>query len=237
MTGPVIAFIFARGGSKGVPRKNIRDLGGKPLIAHSIGTALQSKLIERVIVSTDDEEIASIARHYGADVPFMRPGELAGDRSSELLAWKHAILTLQAKGQALGTFVSIPATSPLRIVEDVDACIAMLGRGDADLVLTVTPARRHPMYNMVVFDSEGLVRIATPPPSTIHARQDAIPIYDVDTVAYAARPEYILSTDSLLGGRTRAVIVPEERSIDIDTELDFVIADFLYRRRLKENIP
>ncbi len=235
--GPVVAFIFARGGSKGVPRKNIRDFAGKPLIAHSIAVAKQSRLIERIVVSTEDEEIAAIARQYGAEAPFLRPAELAGDRSSEFLAWKHAIFSLRSAGQSVGTFVSVPATSPLRIPDDLDRCIRKLHESEADLVLTVTPARRHPMYNMVVFDNEGLVRIATPPPATIHTRQEAPAVFDVDTVAYAARPDFILEAETLLGGRTTAVVVPEERSIDIDTELDFAVAEFLFLRRQKEQNP
>ena len=134
----VVAGIFARGGSKGVPRKNIRLIAGKPLIAYAIETARNSALIGRVIVSTDDREIAEVAVKYGAEVPFLRPPELAQDDSPEWLAWQHTVRKLH--GDTDGTpkwdvFVSVPATSPLRKVEDVDACIGALLAGDADVAI------------------------------------------------------------------------------------------------------
>ena len=234
MTKPVVAFIFARGGSKGVPRKNIRSFAGKPLIAHAIATARESALVDRVVVSTEDEEIAATAREYGAETPFLRPAELAGDRSPEILAWKHAIVSIREAGGEVGTFVSVPTTSPLRKVDDIDACIRKIAEPGTDLVLTVSPARRHPMYNMVVLDETSCVSIVMPPPAVIHARQDAPAVYDVATVAYAARPAFVLETMALLGGCTRAVVVPEERAIDIDTETDFAVAEFLFQRRRQE---
>jgi CMP-N-acetylneuraminic acid synthetase len=228
---PVIAFIFARGGSKGLPRKNVLPFAGKPLIAHAIQTARASELVDRVVVSTEDYEIAAIARDWGAEVPFVRPAALAADNASEFLAWKHAISAVQGAGDQVGTFVSLPATSPLRNVDDVNGTILRLYEGDADLILTVSPARRHPMYNMVILDEEGFVRIATPPPANLHRRQDAPPMYDVGTVAYAARPAFILTAPSLLAGRTKVYVVPPERAIDIDDELDFAMAEFLFKRR------
>ena len=115
----IVAVIFARGGSKGVMRKNIRPLAGKPLIAYAIEVARASRWIDQVVVSTDDPEIAAVAQHYGAEVPFMRPSELARDDSPEWLAWRHAIRTLGAgQGRAIDVFVCVPATSPLRAVEE-----------------------------------------------------------------------------------------------------------------------
>ena len=125
----IIGCIFARGGSKGVPRKNVRPLAGRPLIAYAIETALASRWIGRVVVSTDDAEIAAIARQYGAEVPFMRPAELARDDSPEWLAWQHAIRSL---GE-MDALVSVPPTSPLRTVDDVDGCIQVLLESDADV--------------------------------------------------------------------------------------------------------
>ena len=231
MSNPVVAFVFARGGSKGVPRKNIRPFMGEPLIARAIRTAQESVVIDRVVVSTDDEEIADVARRYGAEVPFLRPSELAADDSSEFLAWKHAIAAVRAAGQEMDVFVSVPCTSPLRSVDDVDACIRTLQAGGADLVLTVTPARRHPMFNMVTIGEDGLVRIVNPPASPIRCRQDAPPVFDVCTVAYAATPSFVLGARDLLGGRTRAVVVPPERSLDIDTEFDFFLAEIVAKHK------
>ena len=225
----VVGFIFARGGSKGVPRKNTRPLAGKPLIAYAIETALASDLIDRVIVSTDDARIAGVAQQYGAEVPFMRPAELAQDNSPEWLAWQHAIRTLEATEDVpkMDAFVCIPATSPLRAVEDVDACIRALLESDADLVITVKPAERNPYYNMVMLDEAGYARLVIPPEQTIHQRQAAPAVYDMTTVAYAARPEFVLNADSIFEGKVKVVIVPPERALDIDTELDFKFAEFL----------
>lgn len=227
----VVAIIPARGGSKGVPRKNIRPLAGKPLIAYAIETARASRLIDRVIVSTDDAEIAEIARRHGAEVPFMRPAELAQDDSPEWLTWRHAVQMLRAvEGDATGAFVCVSPTSPLRAVEDVEACLRLLLNSDADLVLTVRPAERNPYFNMVVLDEAGRARVVIRPERPIFRRQDAPPVYDITTVAYAFRPEFVLRADSELEGETRAVVVPAERALDIDTELDFRFAEFLMSR-------
>lgn len=225
----VVGFIFARGGSKGVPRKNIRPVAHKPLIAYAIETALASVLINRVVVSTDDAEIAGVAQQYGAEVPFMRPAGLAHDDSPEWLAWQHAILTLEAtEGEPkMDVFVSIPPTSPLRAVEDVDACIRTLLESDADLVITVKPAERNPYFNMIVMDEAGYAQLVIPPNETIHQRQAAPLVYDMTTVAYAARPEFLLNANSMFEGKVKAVVVPTERALDIDTELDFKFAEFL----------
>jgi len=226
--GSVVALIPARGGSKGVPRKNIRPLAGKPLIAYAIQTARASHLIERVIVSTDDAEIAEVARQYGAEVPFMRPSELARDDSPEWLTWRHAVRTLQDEGDAsIEVVVCVSPTSPLRAVEDVEACIRLLRNSDADLVMTVRPAERNPFFNMVVLDEDGCARVVIRPERPIHRRQDAPPVYDITTVAYAFRPEFVLSAGSEAEGKVRAVVVPPERALDIDTELDFKFAEFL----------
>lgn len=227
--GSSVAVIPARGGSKGVPRKNIRLLAGKPLIAYAIETALASKLIDRVVVSTDDAEIAHIAQQYGAEVPFMRPPELARDDSPEWLTWQHAIRTLEAAegSSRMKMFVCVSPTSPLRAVEDVDACIRTLLKTDADLVVTVRPAERNPYFNMVVLNDEGYARLVIPPKGNIYRRQDAPRVYDMTTVAYAARPEFILNARSMFEGKVKAVVVSAERALDIDTELDFKFAEFL----------
>ena len=229
-----VGAVFARGGSKGVPRKNIRLLAGKPLLAYAIETALASTLIDRVIVSTDDREIAEVARQYGADVPFMRPQELAADDSPEWLAWQHAIRTLQmAEGEPqMEVFVCVPPTSPLRAVEDVDACIRMLLESDADLVVTVKPAERNPYFNMVTLDPANYARIVIPPDKTIYHRQAAPPVFDMTTVAFATRPDFVLGANSIFDGKVKAVTVPAERAIDIDTELDFKFAELLLARPL-----
>lgn len=226
------AFIFARGGSKGIPRKNIRLLAGKPLIAYAIEMAHQSTLIDRVFVSTDDDEIMKVALSYRAEVPFRRPQELALDTSPEWLAWQHAIRKMEARRDIakMDIFVSIPPTSPLRSVEDVDRCIRMLKESDADIVITVRKASRHPSFNMIALDENDYARLAMPSDRNIFRRQAASALYDVTTVAYAGRPEFILNAGGIFEGKVRAVVIPEERAVDIDTDLDFAFAEFLLTR-------
>jgi CMP-N-acetylneuraminic acid synthetase len=225
----VVALIPARGGSKGVPRKNIRQLAGKPLIAYSIQTALESKLIERVVVSTEDIEIAEVARRWGAEVPFMRPRELATDDSPEWLTWQHAIQSLNGAddGFKVEMLVCVSPTSPLRNVEDVEACIRTLQESDADLVISTRAADRNPYYNMVAIDDNGYARLAVEPSERFHRRQDAPQLFDITTVAYAARPDFIMRATGIFDGKVKAVLVPSERAVDIDTELEFSFAEYL----------
>lgn len=220
----VVAFIFARGGSKGLPGKNIRPLGGIPLLARSIQVARQLPAVTRVIVSTDAEEIAAVAREYGAEV-IQRPAALAGDTASEWLAWQHAIRTLEARGEHFEVFLSLPATSPLRAAEDVQHCLDALDAG-TDVVITVTPATRNPYFNMVVREPDGSSHVVCASTGVVR-RQDAPPIYDITTVAYVTRPAFVLGHERLFDGRVKSVIVPRERAVDIDDIYDFKMAEFM----------
>ncbi len=221
-----VCFIFARGGSKGLPQKNIRPLGGKPLIAHSIDMARANSRLMTVIVSTDDPAIAEIACAHGAEVPFMRPPELATDTAPEALAWRHAVEWYQRERGEFDIFLSLPTTSPFRQQADVDACLDMLvGDPAADGVITVRDAERSPYFNMVTLDSEGYAGLVIHPPGTVSRRQDAPVVYDVTTVAYAVRPAFILGGARLFDGRLRVVRVPAERALDIDTPYDFMLAE------------
>jgi CMP-N-acetylneuraminic acid synthetase len=227
-----VAFIFARAGSKGLPGKNVRLFGGKPLIAWSIQHALAVKRIKRVIVSTDSEDIASVARQYGAEVPFIRPEELAQDSSSEWLAWRHALnYLLETTGSLPDVMVSVPTTAPLRFSLDIENCLDKYDSGDADMVITVTDAHRSPFFNMVKESSDGSVALVVPTQSFIVRRQDAPPVYDMATVCYVVNPEFVMSHNSMFEGRVKAVHVPSERAIDIDTILDFQIAESILNIR------
>jgi CMP-N-acetylneuraminic acid synthetase len=227
-----IGFIFARGGSKGVPGKNIKLLAGKPLIAYAIETGLACKNLETVIVSTDDEEIARVAREYSAEVPFMRPAELATDTSSEWLAWQHAIKQVQMARGEFDVFVSMPVTSPFRDVSDVQACIDTLNGDPAtDIVITTREAERSPYFNMVKLDAACYASVVIQPENAVVRRQDVPAVYDVTTVAYAARPEYILRASRLFEGKVKTVVVPAERALDIDTPYDFMLAECIAQMR------
>ncbi|MBW2738314.1 MAG: acylneuraminate cytidylyltransferase family protein [Deltaproteobacteria bacterium] len=231
----IVGFIFARVGSQGVPGKNIRFLADKPLIAYAIETAFQSQFIDRVVVSTDDEKIARVAQDFGAEVPFVRPKELAQNNSPEWLAWQHAIRTLkeQDNGRELDVFVSIPPTAPLRSVEDVDNAIQTFLESDADIVITAKKASRHPSFNMITLDEQNCAKLVLPLDKQIIRRQDTPPVYDMTTVAYVASPKFIMESNAVFEGRVKAVLIPEERALDIDTELDFQFAEYLMTNRMK----
>ena len=225
------AFIFARGGSKGVLNKNIKILNGKPLIAHSIDQALAVNGIDRVIVSTDSEEIAKIAIEHGAEIPFIRPKELALDSSPEWLSWKHVLEFLLSKeGQIPKVFVSVPTTSPLRASSDIQKCIEEFYKGDVESVITVTESSRSPYFNMVKLLEDEYVEIAIKPEKEISRRQDAPKLYDMTTVAYVVSSDFILKSNSIFDGRIRKVTIPEERALDIDTILDFQIAQSIMEK-------
>jgi CMP-N-acetylneuraminic acid synthetase len=231
-----VAFIFARGGSKGLPRKNTRPLRGKPLIAWSIEHALVVDRISRVIVSTDSEEIATISRQYGAEVPFLRPAELATDESPEWNSWKHALKYLEeSSGTMPEIMVSIPAVAPLRSAIDIDNCLDEYAKGFSDIVITVTDAHRSPYFNIVKTNLDGSYGLVDSSFSSVNRRQDAPIVYDMTTVCYVANSEFVMSHESIFEGRVGAVHVPTERAIDIDTQLDFHIAEYLLSQREQKN--
>jgi CMP-N-acetylneuraminic acid synthetase len=228
------AFIFARGGSKGLPGKNIIQFGGKPLIAWSIEQALAVQGIERVIVSTDSVEIADIAKRYGADVPFMRPAELSSDESPEWLAWRHALnYVLKSSGALPDVMVSVPVTAPLRLPSDIKNCIHEYKKNKVDAVISVSDANRSPYFNMVQINQDGYIELVNPPQSPIVRRQDVPVVYNMTTVCYVLRSEFVMTHNSVFEGRVKAVHVPAERAIDIDTLLDLQIAQSLLKIREK----
>ena len=224
MTQRTFAFIFARGGSKGLPGKNIKELGGIPLLAHGIRLAQAMDRVELVLVSTDDAQIAAVATQFGADV-IDRPADLATDTASEWMAWQHAIEHVRALGLNFDIFLSLPATSPLRNEQDVCNCLDAL-QADTDVVITVTPSARSPYFNMVSTDAAGLAHVVLGT-AEFKRRQDVPPVYDITTVAYVARPDFILTHERLFEGRVRPVVIPKERSVDIDDEFDFKLAQVL----------
>ena len=226
-----LGVTFARGGSKGLPGKNIKPLAGVPLLGRAIEAAQACKSIERHIVSTDDEAIAAVARAYGAEVPFMRPSDLASDTAPELLSWVHALRTLGEEGYVPDVIVSVPATSPLRLPKDIDRVVEKLLSTDADMAIAVTRSERSPYFNMVNVDQDDRVKVVVE--GAYARRQDAPAVFDITTVAYAARPTYVLKTPHLYQGDVRCVEVDAETAVDIDTELDFAFAEFLIERRSK----
>ena len=228
----ITAWIFAREGSRGVVGKNIKPFHGKPLIAWSIEQAITVSRVSRVCVSTDSKEIATISEKFGAHVPFLRPKHLATDNSPELLSWRHALSYMKEQdGKFPDIFLSMPTTAPLRRIEDVELCIEKFNVGDADAVVTVTSSHRNPYFNMVKVDEYGQAEIVNAQKTNIARRQDAPDVFDIATVAYVASPKFVMTTDQLFDGKVKVVQIPVESAIDIDTPLDFELAEYLFRKR------
>lgn len=185
-----------------------------------------------MIVSTDSEDIANLARKYGAETPFIRPPELAEDNTPEWLAWRHALNYLtQENGKLPELMVSLPPTSPLRMPIDIEKCLDEYENGDADAIVTITEAHRNPYYNMVKEEEDGTVGLVISPEKSLSRRQDSPIVYDLTTVCYVLNPKFVMNCTALFEGRVKAVHVPKERAIDIDTLLDFQIAECLLNIR------
>jgi len=225
MQNNLTAFIFARGGSKGVKNKNIREVAGKPLIAHAICTALESTCIAKVVVSTDSEKIANTAATWGAEI-LGRPASLAGDKAPEIEAWRHAIRCYEKELVSQdNVFISIPATSPLKNTEDINAAIEKYHANDFDLVLGVSPAKTNPQLTLVTLESEKIQLLGSG--QGIYRRQDVIPMFNIIGGVYVSNSDYLMSAESIVNDNTGYILIPEERALDIDSEFDLHLADLL----------
>ncbi|MBL8629836.1 MAG: acylneuraminate cytidylyltransferase family protein [Rhodospirillaceae bacterium] len=228
----VIAVIPARGGSKGVPRKNIRPLLGKPLIAWTIDAALAANSVSRVIVSTDDHEIAVIARACGAEVPFMRPDEFAQDDTPDMPVLKHALEFLTVKENHDCAMVAwLRPTAPLRLADDIDAAIDVLAKSTADSVRSVSVSKAHPYWMKTL--SDGVLQPFVPgeDEQKYPRRQALPPVYALNGAVDVMRTKTLQGWATLWGARVAGYVMPPERSVDIDTEADFVVAEALLRAR------
>lgn len=224
----VVGAICARGGSKGVRRKNLRPLCGKPLIVHTIECARLCPDLERVVVSTDDEEIAAVARRYGAEVPFLRPADLARDDSSKWHVFRHLVETLEkSEGRRVGLLVDLDTGVPLRQPGDITTCIRTLLDGPADVVVTAYDPERNPYFNMVEVGTDGFARVSKPSAEPITRRQAAPRVYGLSPAVYAMRREALWQYEHWAQSRMQVHVIPRERAIDIDSEEDFRIVEYL----------
>ena len=223
-----LGIIPARGGSKGVLRKNIRIVAGQPLIAYSIQAARASQVLTRLVVSTEDDEIASVARTLGADV-LPRPAELAGDKTPMLPVVRDVFTTLEAKlGLRFEYGVLLQPTAPMRTSADIDAAVTILRETGADSVVSVYRVYDHHPARMYRMENERLVPLENEPVGRL--RQDLPAVYHRNGAIYAFRRSLIDEIDSLIGPDTRPYIMPEERSVNIDNETDLLLADLLLQR-------
>lgn len=219
----VLAIIPARGGSKGVPRKNIRLLAGKPLIAWTINEAKKSKYIDRLILSSEDEEIIKLAREYGCEVPFKRPIELAQDDTPGIESVIHAI---NALGDKYDYVVLLQPTSPLRTVEDIDGCIQQCIIKGLPSCISVTEAQQSP-YWMYKLDEDMRLNPFVQYDEKVNRRQDLPQVYVLNGAVYVAESEFIIENKSFLTEESVAYKMPNKNSVDIDTEIDFAYCEWL----------
>lgn len=225
-----LCTVCARGGSQGVPGKNTRLIAGKPLIAHTIERAVQSRLFALIAVDSDSESIRRAALEAGADIAHERPAEMASSHAAKVPVIARAARESEASsGMTFDTFVDLDATSPLRDVDDIVGAVELLETTDASNIISVAPAHRSPYFNLVEENHLGYIELSKE--SDIVRRQDSPPCYDINGSIYAWKREPFLSSPFLLGRKTRAFVMPRERSFDIDEPIDFDIVEMLLERR------
>ena len=231
----VLCTICMRSGSKGVPGKNLRNLHGKPLMAYTIDQAKRSSLFEYVIVSTDSAEIAETAKQYGAEAWFLRPTELATDEAPKLPVIRHAFLEAEKYyGHEFEILVDLDATSPLRSVEDIKNSYEQFSAEGADILITGSPSRKNPYFNMVEI-TDGRVRKVKELQSPPARRQDAPEVYDMNASIYIWKRKALLECETLFTDKTSLYVMPERRSIDVDTELDWELVEFIIGKQVATN--
>jgi len=224
----ILAIIPARGGSKSVPRKNIKILAGKPLLAWSIEEANKSQYIDRLVLSSEDAEIISIAREWGCEVPFIRPADLARDETPGVTPVLHAIHAIEGQYDYI---VLLQPTSPLRTVDDIDACIRYCIQEGAPVCVSVCAVDVSP-YWMYTFNEHNRLTPLMQSKSLIERRQNLPPVYKLNGAVYVARTDYLLKEKHFITDETIAYIMPDERSWDIDNEIDFLICALLKSKSL-----
>lgn len=231
----ILCVIGARGGSQGLPGKNVRPLLGKPLIAWSISQALATPEIDRVVVSTDSEAIAEAARAAGAEVPFLRPDDLSGPSIGKFQVWQQALKACEEHyGETFECLVDLDCTNPLRDADDISAAIAQWRAGrerGVDAVFSVCEARKNPYFNLVEPDDTGALRMSKSLGATVVARQAAPPVFEHVASLYVLAPDHLRRANHLLDGHAEGYDIGQHKSFDVDSEFDFEIIDYLMRRK------
>ena len=227
-----ICTILARGGSKGLPGKNLRRIAGKPLVAHAIEQAKAADIFDAIGVSSDDESLLAAAEEWGAQHIVRRPPEMATDTASKMPPIRHCTLTVEERlGIRFDVIVDIDVTAPLRTADDIRGAVALLEERGVSCVITGMPARKSPYFNQVERDETGHVRLVKPLPTRIERRQDAPKTYDMNAAVYVWRYDAFMENPTIFYPDTLLYEMPEERSHDIDTLLDFEFVEFLMSRR------
>lgn len=227
-----LCSICARGGSKGVKNKNIRELLGKPLIAHSILQAKEAGLFDAVVVSSDSDLILEVAKEWGADYCIKRPDELATDQAAKIPVIRHCVQEAEKLlGYKVDIAVDLDATSPLRTVDDIQKAVLLLEEQQVSNIITGMPARRSPYFNLVEENENGFVQLSKKPDKVIVRRQDSPKCFDMNASIYVWWRDKLFANDTVFFPDTKIYVMPEERSIDIDSELDFEFVEFIAGKR------
>lgn len=229
----ILGTICCRGGSKGVVGKNVRPLNGIPLIAYTIQAAQKSRYIEDLIVSTDDQHIMDVARNYGANVPFVRPDDLASDTASKWPVFIHAVETYEKlTGKTVTHIVDMDVTVPLKTTEDIDRAIALaLASPEVDVVITGYEPERNPYFNMMEITENGLAEIVKKTEKPIVRRQDAPKVLSLTPAAYVVKKAALYQYEHWSKAKCMISEMPRERAIDIDTEFDFKLIEFIINEK------
>ena len=224
----VLGIVPARGGSKGIPRKNVRLLGGRPLLAHTADAALAAHRLSRVVLTTDDEEIAEVGRSCGLEVPFLRPAELAQDDTPTLPVLQHVVAELERAGDRFDAICLLQPTSPLRRAGDIDGCIELLETEGLDSVVSVLPVPHEHNPHWVYFrDAEGLLRLSTGEEQPIPRRQELPPAFHRDGAVYVVRRDVLMNGNSLYGKKLGGYLTDPARNVNLDTPADWDRAEQL----------
>lgn len=237
MSQTILAVICARGGSTGVPGKNIKPIAGKPLIGWSIETAQAVEAVTDLIISTDDEAIAETAKGFGAEVPFMRPDALSNSTAGKFEVWKHALAEKEAQsGQRYDYFLDIDCTTPLLEAKDLEHFLSAFfaAQNDdhsLDGMFTVSASHRSPYFNLVEEDEQGFLSLSKKPEIAVEARQACPKAWDIVAGFYIFKANYIRTSRYLLDGKLKGFEVPREKSFDIDEPFDAELVDWLMRRQ------
>lgn len=231
----ILAIIPARSGSKGIPKKNIKKLNGKNMIIYTIEAALQSKYKMRIIVTTDDEETAQISKNHGAETPFIRPEELARDETATLPVLQHTINYLKNKEAYYPeTIALLQPTSPLRQAKHIDEAFDLFFKNKVDSIVSLCEAE-YPPYWMKRIDNDGRVLPFLKYKQQYTRRQDLPKIYRLNGAIYITKVDIIMKSNKLLGNNTKAYIMKKEDSIDIDTYLDFKLAQLILKEKINND--
>jgi len=229
----VLCTICARAGSKGVANKNLRLINNKPLIVYSIEQAIATELFDQIVVSSDSKEIREVALANGATFCVDRPAELATDTAPKLPAIKHCVENAEEKFGQFEVIIDLDATAPLRESSDIIGALELLQSAQADNVITGTPAHRSPYFNLVETDVNGIVSLSKPPANVVARRQDSPQCFDMNASIYVWRRQALFANENLFTGNTRLFVMPRERSLDIDSQADFEMVEWMMTKGLK----